>query len=315
VPGLSPRTRSPSRRRNAAPIGDSESSAIPTRSTRGCGPADQGWRIGRNYQLFRYQLACNATGEWPTRFNGGLLTFDPNLVDGFQGDAAWFNPDFRAWGAWTAQNQRLVYWPMLRNGDFDLIRPQFEFYRKNLPNALARTHESWGIEGASFGEQIGSGGLPLGSHYGWEPPYGDRDPAKEVGLANLHATYYTSQLEMAFMLHEFHRYSGSDVSACVPLLEQVVVFHFEYFKMLERPRLGRTWPSRPRPEPRAGDLPRPKRNGHYLCASGQPGRPPCAAGCLDSPRTQDPLPRVAHTAASPELQGARRPSHAGTRRR
>eukprot|EP01098_Paradermamoeba_levis_P002372 TRINITY_DN12774_c0_g1_i1.p1 TRINITY_DN12774_c0_g1~~TRINITY_DN12774_c0_g1_i1.p1 ORF type:complete len:380 (-),score=-44.64 TRINITY_DN12774_c0_g1_i1:10-1149(-) len=33
--------------------------------------------ISRNYQLFRYQLGCNAYGKWPTKFNGGLFTFDP----------------------------------------------------------------------------------------------------------------------------------------------------------------------------------------------------------------------------------------------
>lgn len=37
------------------------------------------WKVGRNYQLFRYLLACNAFGEYPTKFNGGLFTVDPVL--------------------------------------------------------------------------------------------------------------------------------------------------------------------------------------------------------------------------------------------
>lgn len=208
---------------------------------RGKGAADVGWRIGRNYQLFRYQLACNAHGRWPTRFNGGLFTFDPLYVDGTNGSSSFVNPDFRAWGAWTGQNQRLVYWPMLKNGDDDMIRSEFEFYRRNLPNAVARTRQSWGIDGASFGEQIDSGGLPLGSHYGWEPPYGDRDPKREVGVANLHSYYYTSQLEMAFMIHEYYRYTGADISAYLPFLKGSVAFFFEYYQMLERRRDGRDW--------------------------------------------------------------------------
>src|SRR5690606_22857913 len=36
------------------------------------------WEIGRNYQLFRYMLACNAYGKYPTKFNGGLFTYDPS---------------------------------------------------------------------------------------------------------------------------------------------------------------------------------------------------------------------------------------------
>ena len=39
------------------------------------------WEVGRNYQLFRYMLACNAHGAWPTKFNGGLLTVDPVYTD------------------------------------------------------------------------------------------------------------------------------------------------------------------------------------------------------------------------------------------
>ena len=35
----------------------------------------------------------------------------------------------------TAQNQRLVYWPMLKSGDFDLMKSQFDFYLRLLPTA------------------------------------------------------------------------------------------------------------------------------------------------------------------------------------
>ena len=207
------------------------------------GPDDVGWQVGRNYNVFRYQLACNAFGEWPTRFNGGLFTFDPVLVDPQKvgSDPAFFNPDFRAWGAWTAQNQRLVYWPLIKSGDFDVITPQFEFYRRNLPNSIARTRSSWNIEGCSFCEQIGSGALPLGSHYGWEPPFGSRDPERETGLSVAHATYYTSQLEIAYMIHEWHRFCGGDLSPYIEFLKQSVIFHFDYFMLLQRRRTGNDW--------------------------------------------------------------------------
>lgn len=38
-------------------------------------------QIGRNYQLFRYMLGCNAYGEYPSKFNGSLFTFDPVYVN------------------------------------------------------------------------------------------------------------------------------------------------------------------------------------------------------------------------------------------
>ena len=65
-------------------------------------------------------LGCNAYSQWPTKFNGGLFTFDPMYVYQIME----FTPDFRKWGGgtMTAQNQRLVYWPMLKSGDFDLMK-------------------------------------------------------------------------------------------------------------------------------------------------------------------------------------------------
>ncbi len=100
----------------------------------------------RNYTLFRYMLGCNAYSQWPTKFNGGLFTFDPMYVD----QKMEFTPDFRKWGGgtMTAQNQRLVYWPMLKSGDFDLMKSQFDFYLRLLPTAEARTRTYWGHAGA-----------------------------------------------------------------------------------------------------------------------------------------------------------------------
>ena len=101
------------------------------------GQDDPSWQVGRNYQLFRYMLGCNAYGQYPTKFNGGLFTYDPVFVD----PKYPFSPDHRQWGGgtFTAQNQRLVYWPMLKSGDFDLMPAQLEFYRRLLPTAELRT--------------------------------------------------------------------------------------------------------------------------------------------------------------------------------
>lgn len=41
-------------------------------------PNDQDWQMGRNYQLFRYMLACNAYGEYP-KMDGSILDTDEPL--------------------------------------------------------------------------------------------------------------------------------------------------------------------------------------------------------------------------------------------
>jgi hypothetical protein len=58
---------------------------------------------------------------YPTKFNGALFTFDADFVKGEYKSKV--TPDFRRRGgsSFTAQNQRLVYWPMLKSGDFDMV--------------------------------------------------------------------------------------------------------------------------------------------------------------------------------------------------
>jgi hypothetical protein len=87
--------------------------------------SDPGFQVGKNYQYFRYMMGCNAFGEWPTRFNGGLFTFDPSLSGGGN-----YTPDFRKWsgGTFTAQNQRLLSWPLLKSGDFDIMKGKLSIH-------------------------------------------------------------------------------------------------------------------------------------------------------------------------------------------
>ncbi len=218
--------------------------------------ADRAWRIARNYNLFRYQLGCNAFGEYPTKFNGGSFTFDANLVGGnWKG----YGPDWRQWGGGThtAQNQRLVYWPMLKTGDFDAVLPQFELYRKALPGATARAKASFGHDGAVYSEYISVNGLALGMGYGWESgkrnrgpeiPFGDPlataatnygDPIERGAMACKPIAYHwESQVEHAYMILEYHRYSGADISAYIPFIEHAVVFFDAHYRKREKIRSG-----------------------------------------------------------------------------
>lgn len=174
-------------------------------------PTSLPWQVGRNYQVFRYQLGCNAFGEYPTKFNGGLFTFDPEYVD----PKRTHSPDYRAWGgsSFTAQNQRLVYWPLIKSGDVELMTPQFDFYLKLLSNAELRTQLYWGHQGASFTEQLELLGLPVGYEYGWKRP-NYFDPGVEY---NKWVDYqWDTVLEFCFMLLEAHRYAGLDIGPYVP---------------------------------------------------------------------------------------------------
>ncbi len=189
------------------------------------------WQVGRNYQLFRYMLGCNAFGSYPTKFNGGLFTYDPVFVD----SSYHFTADHRNWGGgiFTAQNQRLVYWPMLKSGDFDMMKPQFEFYQRILGNAEARTKHYWGHQGASFTEQIENFGLPNYAEYSSKRPAGF-DPGVEY---NKWLEYlWDTSLEFCLMLLDQQHFTGVDISGYLPLIESCVVFFDEHYQYLAERR-------------------------------------------------------------------------------
>ncbi|MCF0073968.1 DUF5703 domain-containing protein [Dyadobacter sp. CY261] len=189
------------------------------------------WQVGRNYQLFRYMLGCNAFGNYPTKFNGGLFTYDPVFVD----SSYHFTADHRNWGGgvFTAQNQRLVYWPMLKSGDFDMMKPQFEFYQRILGNAEARTKHYWGHNGASFTEQIENFGLPNYAEYGSKRPAG-YDPGMEY---NKWLEYlWDTSLEFCLMILDQQHFTGVDITEYLPLIESCVVFFDEHYQYLSANR-------------------------------------------------------------------------------
>lgn len=186
------------------------------------------WKVGRNYQLFRYMLGCNAYGNEPTKFNGGLFTFDPVHID----STRVFTPDFRLWGGgtMTAQNQRLVYFPMLKSGDFDMMKPQFDFYERMLDNAKLRTKVYWNHGGACFSEQIENFGLPNLAEYDWKP----RHEGFPVGVDSNPWLEYTwdTALEFALMMFDAHLYNNEPIVPHLPFIESLLTFFDEHYSYL-----------------------------------------------------------------------------------
>lgn len=194
-------------------------------------PKNEKWQVGRNYQVFRYQLACNAYGSYPTKFNGGLFTTDPEYIN----KSFNYSPDFRKWGggSFTAQNQRLVYWPMLKSGDFDIMKSQFDFYNNMLNNAELRSMHYWGHQGACFTEQIENFGLPVGFEYSWKRPE-DFDPGVQY---NAWIEYqWDTVLEFCMMIIDTYFYNGTNISKYLPLIESCLKFYDEHYQYLSLKR-------------------------------------------------------------------------------
>jgi hypothetical protein len=203
--------------------------------------ADNAWRVGRNYNLFRYQLGGNTDGGAPVKFNGGNLTFDSQLVNSDYN----YGPDYRRWGGWsyTAANQQLVYWGYLKNGDFDAMLPQFDVYRRALGNAVARTQAHWGHGGASFAEQFQHSGMPVASHYGFAEhglSFFQRPPSTAPGeMANPWiSTLYAGELDFATMILAYQRYSDREITAYLPFIFACLEFYDQHYQQIHRQATG-----------------------------------------------------------------------------
>ncbi|KAF4502148.1 hypothetical protein FAGAP_1628 [Fusarium agapanthi] len=194
---------------------------------------DAGFQVGKNYQIWRYLMGCNAKGDWPTKFNGGLWTFDPIYVNIWRP----YTPDYRRWGGgtFTAQNQRLLYWPLLRSGDFDVMTQQFDFYKRITPNAVLRGQVYQDIDAAYFLEQIDNTGLSNVFEYNaqWydddaNTPRPGFFPDGELWNVWLNHVQDTAN-EFADMILQAKIYSGFDVKPYLEFIEYQLAWFDKFY--------------------------------------------------------------------------------------
>jgi len=178
---------------------------------------DLPWLAGRNYQLVRYTMAANTSGRGMTLFNGGVF-------------ACSGNPDKRNWDycQYMAQNQRLVYWPMLRSGDFDLLKVATDFYRDRTEMRRLHARKLWGIEGVTYPEPFSIFGLAaLGTD-------------AEGRAKPKHLPYhFTSGMEFALMMLEMERYTGKVHDGYIEPALGIISYYDEYYQKTTLQRTGK----------------------------------------------------------------------------
>ncbi len=205
-------------------------------------PSSELWQVGRNYQLFRYMQGCSHKSSLPSKFNGGLFTFDPEAVllsgnhpnhifpasDGSLEDSYYkYDPDYRRWsgGTYTTQNQRFLYWYMLKSGDHIFMETFFDFYMNLLPNAKLRTETLLYMHGAVFPEQLTSYGLCCTCDSGWDNTTGW--PVEQIRYI------FSNPLEIAWMILKYHHYSGRSIQRYMAFIEEVVEVYPAFYQELD----------------------------------------------------------------------------------
>ena len=132
---------------------------------------DAAAKVSQGYAMQRYMMACSSRGALPAKFNGGLFTVGHDLPEGRASSNQNHNADFRAWGnSYWNQNNRLLYWPLIATGDYDLLQPWFNLYLNVLPLAEDRTKIYFQHDGASLPETMLFWGLPNLTDFGRNNP-------------------------------------------------------------------------------------------------------------------------------------------------
>ncbi len=185
--------------------------------------------ISRAYALCRFMNAAGGRGAQPIKYNGSIFTVGTPE-----------NPDHRRWGGpgFWFQNQRLVYWPMLAAGDFDLMEPWFRMYRESLPFVKMRCQLHFKHDGAFFGETILFWGAEASGHYGWTRPFESRSsPLCECSYLTY---YWQNNIENLRMMLDYVEHTGDMDFArktLMPHAEEVTKFYDLHYKRDENGKI------------------------------------------------------------------------------
>jgi alpha-L-fucosidase 2 len=182
--------------------------------------------VSQGYAMQRYMIACSSRGAFPVKFNGGLFTVGHDMPDGMDSSVTNHNPDFRAWGnCYWNQNNRLLYWPLIATGDYDLLQPWFNMYLNALPLEKDRTQIYYHHDGASFPETMFFWGLPSLHDFGWN------NPSNEIKSAWQRYHIQGSLEVISQMLDYYDNTENTNFArnALVPFADAVITYYDEHW--------------------------------------------------------------------------------------
>ena len=110
----------------------------------------------------KYMLGCVNAGKMPIKFNGSIFTVHPNPDDNT-------DYDYRKWGSpFWIQNTRLIYWAMLFGGDFEGMKPFFDFCFSVIPVCRERARVLFGTDGIYLQETVCPDGSFADGNFGYD---------------------------------------------------------------------------------------------------------------------------------------------------
>ncbi|WP_289007285.1 DUF5703 domain-containing protein [uncultured Parabacteroides sp.] len=192
-----------------------------------------GYKLTQAYILQNWMFACGGRGNYPIKFNGSIFTVEPCFTDNDRK----YNPDYRMWGPdYWWQNTRLIYHPMLKSGDYDMIHVLLRHYFSNLPMLKKNARIFYGVDGALNPETSTIFGTFRDQDYGW-----DRTDKKIGDIENPYIRYYwSSGLEIVGLMSDYYQYTLNKtfaIDTLVPMAREVLKFYHSFFSQDESGKL------------------------------------------------------------------------------
>jgi len=189
-------------------------------------------RVTQAYILQRWMIAGASRGAFPPKFNGSIFTVEPKFTEG-----QLFNADWRKrGGCYWWQNTRLPYYPMLAAGDFDLMRPLFDFYEAALSGCKARAKLYYHADGVYFPETMTTFASYANGDYGWNRAGVDRS----VVQCPWWQYAWQQGLELTQIMLDYVAYTGDErflVEHALPMAREALRYYDSRFARDERGKL------------------------------------------------------------------------------
>ena len=186
--------------------------------------ADQ---ISQSYAMQRYMTACAGRGAQPIKFNGSLFTVGHDLPAGASSTQENHDPDYRAWGnSYWNQNTRLIYWPLIASGDYDLLAPWFNMYVQILPLAKDRTRLYFHHDGGAIIETIYFWGLPNVNDFGWD----NSGPELQSEWMRYHIQGGLEVLAQMLDRYDYTRDAAFAQDTLLPMADATITFYDQHWQ-------------------------------------------------------------------------------------
>ncbi|WP_316789758.1 DUF5703 domain-containing protein [Pedobacter frigoris] len=187
----------------------------------------------QTYILSKYQLACQMRNDFPARFQGGIFNVDPKYAY-YATDVRKknYSADYRFYGVnYWWQNVRFLYLPQFAQGNFDMMKPFFDFYFNQRNTFESRAKKYYNASGIYMQECITTFGLPGMGDFGLGAKQYSESYTKDI---------WQQGLEMAVMMLDYYHYTGDQKflqEKALPWTRKALEFYNTRFKKDDKGKL------------------------------------------------------------------------------